>query len=119
MSQIQPHYSPYIKANNLIFTSGQLPLIDRATKKNAVGIRAQTMLVLKKVENLIASEGLTRKDIIKTTAYITNINDWGIVNEVYYEFFGEHKPARSIIPVSDLHFGCLIELEAIASLPDR
>ncbi len=55
MSQIQPHYSLYKKANNLIFTSGQLPLINGATKKNAVGIRAQTMFVLKKVEDLIAS----------------------------------------------------------------
>ncbi len=57
--------------------------------------------------------------MIKTTAYITNISDWGIVNEVYNQFFGEHKPARSILPVSDLHLGCLIELEAIASLPDH
>jgi len=116
MSQIPPHYSPYVKANNLIFTSGQLPLLDRATKKSAEGIRAQTLLVLKKVEELISKEGLTKRDIIKTTAYITDINDWGTVNEVYQQFFGDHKPARSIIPVSGLHFGCLIELEAIASI---
>ena len=116
MSQIPPHYSPYIKANNMIFTSGQLPLLDRATKKSAEGIRAQALLVLQNVEKLIAQEGLSRNDIIKTTAYITEINDWGAVNEVYQEFFGDYKPARSIIPVSTLHFGCLIELEAIACI---
>jgi len=112
---IPPHYSPYTKAGVLIFTSGQLPILDRATKSKPEGIEAQTLLVLNKVESLLKEEGLDKTAIVKTTAYITNGDDWGKVNEVYAKFFGDHKPARTIIPVSTLHYECLIELEAIAS----
>jgi len=115
MANIPPHYTPLTKAGDLYFTSGQLPLLNRETKEVAEGIKAQTRLVLEKAEALLKNEGLDMSHIIKTTAFITDIDDWGAVNEVYAEFFGEHKPARSIIPVRDLHFGCLIELEAIAS----
>lgn len=104
-----------VSSGDLYLTSGQLPLLNRETKEVAQGIKAQTLLVLEKVETLLKAKGLDRNHIIKTTAFITDINDWAAVNEVYAEFFKGHKPARSIIPVSDLHFGCLIELEAIAS----
>lgn len=114
-----PHYSPSIQSGDLIFTSGQLPLLDRVTKKTPDGIMAQTRLVLDKVENILREYGLTKRNIVKTTAFITDIESWEEVNEIYAEFFGDYKPARSIIPVSDLHFGCLIELEAIASTSIR
>ena len=110
-----PHYSPAIQSGDLIFTSGQLPLLDRISKQTPQGIKAQTRLVLEKVESIMKEFGLSKHHIIKTTAFITDIDYWGEVNEVYVEFFGEHKPARSIIPVPNLHFGCLIELEAIGS----
>ena len=109
------HYSPYIKSGSLIFTSGQLPIINPETKEVPKEVKAQTLVVLQKVEDLLKEEGLDRRAIIKTTSFITDINDWPIVNEAYIEFFGEQKPARSIIPVSNLHYGCKIELEAIAS----
>jgi 2-iminobutanoate/2-iminopropanoate deaminase len=112
------HYSPYIKTGNFIFTSGQLPIVDPVTKEVPLDIKEQTRIVLKKVVDLIKQEGCSKKHIVKTTAYISNIDDWPAVNEVYVEFFGEHKPARSIIPVSNLHYGCKIELEAIATCSD-
>lgn len=112
---LPPHYSPSIKAGNLIFTSGQLPILDRVTKKTPEGIKEQTRLVLKKVELIMKEYGLDRSNIIKTTAFITDINYWDDVNEVYAEFFGEIKPTRSVLPIANLHYGCLIELEAIAS----
>ena len=110
-----PHYSPCIEAGDLIFTSGQLPIISRDPLEVPQGIKEQAELVLRKVEDLLKQYGLSRRHIIKTTAYIEHIEDWYAVNEVYASFFGDLKPARSIIPVSELHFGCLIELEAIAS----
>ncbi len=114
MSKTIAHYSPYTRAGGWLHTSGQLPLLDSDTKKCPEGVTAQTLLVLQKVESLLEQEGLTKNDIIKTTAFITDINYWAEVNAVYSSFFGNHKPARSIIPVSKLHYGCLIELEAIA-----
>ncbi len=109
-----PHYSPCVRLGNLVFTSGQLPLLDRATKEAPESIEEQTLLCLQKIEQLIATHGLSKESIIKTTAFISDIEDWGAVNQIYADFFGQHKPARSIIPVKKLNFGCMIEIEAIA-----
>lgn len=112
--KIPPHYSPCVKLGNLVFTSGQLPLLNREPKEAPEDIAEQTLLCLQKIEKLIAEYGLTKKDIIKTTAFISDIADWGAVNQVYADFFGTHKPARSIIPVKQLNFGCKVEIEGIA-----
>lgn len=117
MANAPSHYSPIVSFENLLFTSGQLPLVDPKLKIVAEGIEAQTVLVLQKVENLLEAYNLDRTHILKTTAFICNMDDWSAVNEVYAKFFGDHKPARSIIPVSELHYGCLIELEAIIGIP--
>ncbi len=109
-----PHYSPCVKFGNLIFTSGQLPLLNREPKEAPETIEEQTLLCLQKIEQLIATHGLSKQSVIKTTAFISDIKDWGAVNQVYADFFGDHKPARSIIPVKKLNFGCMIEIEAIA-----
>lgn len=111
-----PHYSPAVRAGNLVMTSGQLPILDRSAGTSPATIEEQARLVLERAEAAIAEFGLTRTDIVKTTAFICNMSDWDKVNEIYAEFFGDHKPARSIIPAPPLHFGCLIELEAIAVL---
>ena len=111
-----PHYSPVIKSGDFIITSGQLPIINRATKEVPAGIAAQTRVVLQKVEDIMKQYGLTKRHIIKTTAFITDIANWDEVNDVYASFFGaDYKPARSILPINSLHYGCLIELEAIGS----
>ena len=112
--QITPHYSPCVKLGNLVFTSGQLPLLKREKKAAPESIEEQTLLCLQKIEILIKEHGLSKTDVIKTTAFISEIDDWGTVNQVYADFFGEHKPARSIIPVKKLNYGCKIEIEAIA-----
>ena len=111
-----PHYSSSVRSGNLIYTSGQLPILDRDKKTTPDGIEKQTMLVLEKVEQILKEYGLTKRHIIKTTAFITDVNDWGKVNEMYAAFFGDYKPARTVLPVGALHYGCLIELEAIASI---
>ncbi len=108
------HYSPSVKFGNLVFTAGQLPLLDRNTKEVPPTIEGQTLLTLQKVEQVLSEHGLNRNHVIKTTAFIADVADWGAVNQVYAQFFGEHKPARSIIPVKKLNYGCLIEIEAIA-----
>lgn len=114
MSKTPSHYSPATDLGGLVFTSGQLPLLDPVTKSTPEGITAQTELALQKLENVIKPYGLDRNDIVKTTAFISNMDDWAAVNQVYADFFGEHKPSRSIIPCKELHYGCLIEIEGIA-----
>ncbi len=111
-----PHYSPVFQSGPFLFVSGQLPLINRDPLIVEEGIRAQARLVLRKTEEILKPFGLDRASIVKTTAYITDIRDWDIVNEEYASFFGNHKPARTVVPVPQLHFGCLIEVESVAAL---
>ena len=108
------HYSPSVSFGDLIFTSGQLPVIDPVTKEVPESIEEQTLVTLQKIEVLLKEKGLNRRHILKTTAFITDGADWAKVNQVYADFFGSHKPARSIIPISSLNYGAKIEIEAIA-----
>ena len=91
------HYSPSVSFGDLIFTSGQLPVIDPVTKEVPESIEEQTLVTLQKIEVLLKEKGLNRRHILKTTAFITDGADWAKVNQVYADFFGSHKPARSLL----------------------
>lgn len=108
-------YSQGIKAANLIFTSGQLPMDSKTGEMIDGDIKEMTVQCLKNVEAIIKEAGAEVKDIIKVNIYVTNIEDFSNINEVYADFFGDHKPARSLVEVSKLPKGGLIEIEAIAS----
>jgi len=71
---------------------------------------------LRNVSEIIKAAGSSMDQVIKTTVYISDIQLWERVNEVYSDFFGEHRPARAVVPTKDLHFGFQIEIEAIASV---
>jgi len=71
---------------------------------------------LRNVSEIIKAAGSSMDQVIKTTVYISDIQLWERVNEVYSDFFGEHRPARAVVPKKDLHFGFQIEIEAIASV---
>ena len=113
MKSIPPHYSPSVRAGNMIVTSGQLPILNRETKEGPESIEDQTRLVLQKLEGIMIEHGCTKNEIVKTTAYITDMAYWPAVNAIYAEFFGEHKPARTVVPVTSLNFACKIEVDAI------
>ncbi|KAA3623813.1 MAG: RidA family protein [Bacteroidetes bacterium] len=110
------HYSPAIKSNGMLYLSGQLP-IEQGTRKIPDTIEEQTDLCLRNIELIIREAGCSKSDIVQMRLYISNIHLWDKVNERYAAFFEEHKPVRSVIPTRDLHFGCLIEVEAVAELP--
>ena len=63
--------------------------------------------------------GLTKENVVQCRIYLTDIENWDRVNAVYGAFFGAHKPARVVVPVPALHFGCLTEIEAVAELPEE
>lgn len=112
------HYSPAVVHNGLIFVSGQLPMNHRTGEVETGVIEKQTEIALRNVEAILleANSDLTR--VLQMTIYISDIEDWGAVNEVYKQIFGEHKPARAIVPVKDLHFGTKIEIQAIATVKE-
>jgi reactive intermediate/imine deaminase len=109
------HYSPCIVHNNTVYIAVQLP-VDAVTKLKPEGIEAQTQMILDKIDTIACAAGSSRSRIIQVRIYLSDINDWEKVNLVYSSFFGAHKPVRCVVPVGKLHYGCLIEAEAIASL---
>lgn len=122
MQAIQPetmprpagHYTPGMVANGLVFVSGQLP-IDPATGKVVPGgITAQTERALRNVELVLKAAGSGLNRVVQLTIYISDGELWGSVNEVVARVMGSHRPSRAIIPVSPLHYGSLLEVQAIA-----
>lgn len=108
---------PYSQANaidQLIFTSGQLPL-DPETMKMPEGITAQARQSLENLKNIIEAGGASLKTVVKTTCFLADMSHFAAFNEVYTEFFGtEGAPARSCFQVARLPMDALVEIEAIA-----
>jgi 2-iminobutanoate/2-iminopropanoate deaminase len=123
LNKIQPtnipvpkgHYSPAVEHNGLIFVSGQLPVNHETGVAETGSIDLQTELALRNVEAILVAANSDLQHVLQMTIYISNMDDWGKVNEVYAAILGEHKPARAIVPVKDLHFGTKIEIQAIAA----
>ena len=107
-------YSQAVRAENLLITSGQLGL-DPSTGVLPEGVEKQTRQSLENIGAILAEAGFSRTDVEKTTVFIRNMDDFGLVNEIYAAFFGGHKPAPSCVEVSALPKGGLVEIEAIAS----
>ena len=110
------HYVPAVKDGSVLYISGQLPF-DPSTGEPCRGdIREQTRRALSNFGNVIAAAGAAKEDVVKVVVYISDINLWEEVNQLYGEFFGNHFPARSIVPTRSLHYDFLIEIEGIAHL---
>jgi 2-iminobutanoate/2-iminopropanoate deaminase len=107
------HYSPAIEHNGILYISGQVPL-DPVTNSAPASFREQVLLVLSKIEMLIIESGSSKNKVLSMRIYLSDIELWGEFNEIYAGFFGDHKPARCVVPVGKLHYGCLIEAEATA-----
>ena len=124
MKTIQPpgqptpkgHYSPGIDHDGLIFVSGQLPM-DLETREPFAGdIETQTELALRNVEAVLQAADSDLQHVLQMTIYVSDIELWAGVNETYARVMGDHRPARAIVPVKDLHFDTKIEIQAIAAV---
>jgi 2-iminobutanoate/2-iminopropanoate deaminase len=113
------HYSQGIVHQGLVYVAGQVAIDPATGEKKLSSIEEQTEQTLKNVAAILEAAGSDLHHVLKTTVYITDINLWGQVNEAYAKVFGDHRPARAIIPVRDLHYGFLIEIEAIAALKEE
>ena len=110
------HYSPGIISNGLLFISGQLSIDPDTRQVSRGGIEEHTRLALNNLDRVLKEAGVERSSVVQCRVYVSDIDDWDKVNVIYSEVSGEHKPARIVAPVSELHFGCLIEIEAIAEV---
>ena len=108
-------YSQAIRVGNLVYTSGQIP-IDPATGNFVEGgIKEQTRQSLTNVKAILEEAGLSMADVVKTTVFMADMNDFADMNSVYAEFFAEPYPARSAVAVKTLPKGALVEIEVVAA----
>ncbi|WP_096154155.1 RidA family protein [Bacillus sp. FJAT-45066] len=108
------HYALATIHNETVYVSGQFS-IDPTTREKKFGtIEEETLQALKNVEMILEEAGSKKDQIIRMTLYIPDVKLWGKVDAVYREFFGEYKPARTVVPTNELHFGFKIEIDAIA-----
>lgn len=110
-------YSQAIVAGNLVFVSGQIP-VDPATGEVVPGgIKELTHRCLTNAQNILAEAGLTLDNVVKTTVFLADMNDFAEMNEVYASFFASPFPARSAVAVKTLPKGVRVEIECIALIP--
>ena len=107
-------YSQAIRTGNIVFVSGQLPINPATGAFPEGGIKEQTHQSLLNARAILQSEGLDMCDVVKTTVLLSDIANFGPMNEVYAEFFQAPYPARSAFAVRDLPKGALVEIEMIA-----
>lgn len=106
-------YSQAIEANGMLFISGQIP-VDPATGIVPEGIKAQTEQVMKNIAAILLEAGYKFEDVVKTTCLLSDIANFGAMNEVYAQYFLVNPPARAAFAVRDLPKGVMVEIETIA-----
>lgn len=109
------HYSQAIVHNGTVYVSGLLPIDAKTGEKKLGPIEEQVEYALRNMDAILRAAGSGLSRVLKVTVYVSDIEHWPKVNEVYTRFFGEHKPARAVVPVKDLHYGFKIEIECIAA----
>ncbi len=105
-------YSPAIETGELVYFSGQIPVLEGKIVEGDIKMQAQQCL--ENLTNVLNAANLNFENIVKTTIFLTDINDFAAVNEVYGNYFGTPYPARTTVAVSALPLGARIEIEAIA-----
>lgn len=110
-------YSQGIVANGFLFTAGQIA-IDPATGQVEPGnVAAQTQRVMSNLAAVLATVGASWKDVVKTTVFLHDMNEFPVVNEIYGKALGDARPARSTVQVSALPRGVQVEIEAVVAIP--
>jgi reactive intermediate/imine deaminase len=108
------HYAQAIETGGFVFVSGQLAARADGTPLADMPFESQARQALANLLAIVAGAGLGRDRVAKVTAYLVGVEHWPVFNAIYAEAFGEHRPARAVVPVPALHHGYLIELEAMA-----
>ena len=109
------HYTPAVVHNGLVYVSGILPVSASGEKLTNAPLARQVEAVFYNLRAVLLAAGSAPDQVLQVRIYVTDINDWGDINRLYAAFFGDHKPARAVVPVPVLHYGLKLELEATAA----
>ena len=107
-------YSPILQAGEWFITSGQIGLHDGQLVDG--GLEAELIVIFNNLRELLGIEGLTLQNIVKTTVYLTDMDDYQLMNDIYMNAFGSHRPTRSAVAVKALPLGAVVEIEAWARI---
>ena len=107
------HYSHAAVANGFVFISGQLPITPAGEKLNQASFEDQAKQVLANVQAALESAGSSVAQLVQVRVYVTDIDQWPAFNRIYQQWAGAAPPARAVVPVPLLHYGFLIEVEAV------
>lgn len=110
------HYTPGVVSHGMLYISGQLSIDPDTREVPGDDVRDHARLALDNVDRVLKAAGAARQDVVQVRIFTTDVAYWDAINEVYRSFFGDHKPARLIVNVPALHFGCKVEVEAIAEV---
>ena len=110
------HYSQAIVHNGVVYVAGQLGIDPRRPGHTPDDIEVQTEQALRNIANILIAAGSDLHYVLSMTVYISEMSHWASVNAIYAAAFGDHKPARAVIPVKDLHYGFGIEISCIAAV---
>ncbi|WP_447761197.1 RidA family protein [Sphingopyxis panaciterrae] len=110
------HYAQAVLHGDTLYVSGQLGVTGATPDPENVPIADQVTFALRNIAAIGAVVGAAIDDIVRCTVYVTDIAHWDEANRAYAAFFGAHRPARSIVPCRPLHFGALIEIEAVVAV---
>ena len=108
-------YSPAVLTNNMLFVSGQIPTDPNTGEFVPGGVDAQAMQVMKNIEALLKEAEMNFSDVVKTTIFLADMNDFAVVNQVYSTFFTGDYPARECVQIARLPKDALVEISAIAA----
>lgn len=111
-------YSQAVKVGNMLYTSGMIPIVPSTGQVVEGDVSAQAEQVLLNLKELLASKGASMEDVVKTTVFIKNMNDFAAINEVYKKYFTANFPARSCVEVARLPKDVLVEIECIVLLKE-
>lgn len=112
------HYSQAVVANGLVFVAGILPIVPNTDRYMPEGVAAQAQQALDNLRAVLHAANSDLDRLVSVQLFIPSIESWGAINEVYRSALGAHKPARTVIPCGPLHYGALIEVNAVAATND-
>ena len=110
------HYSQAIVHDGIVYVAGQLPIVPGAPDRQLASFEEQARQVIDNVAAILGEADSGLDLVLKVTVYIADISHWPSFNAIYAERLGDHKPARTVVPVAVLHYGYLVEMDAIAAV---
>ncbi len=109
-------YSQGIIANGFVYTAGQIPLDPASGQLIEGDVATQTRRVMQSLQAILEAAGVSLGSVVKTTVFLSDMNDFAAMNGVYAEFFGDHRPARSTVQAAGLPRNVKVEIEAVATV---